>query len=547
MKTCAICGTQNPDTASCCSFCGMELKPNEPARPRRGRRKPAPVPPPRDPWQGQGTGRSPGPPAEERDKSRTRPELPQAGEASGKKRNTGLAITLVICCLSLALTAVLVFWSTLFESAELYEKGMKEFQNAYTPVEQETVLEEDGVSYVGDQLVVVSSAEASYEEMEDYFRQKDMRIIGYVELIDTYQLRLSHSCTLTELRRMTREMQADPQVDLATINAVRENTGFALPDDPWDGDPKWSRPGASNGNWGMVAIRAPQSWDRWEPESVSVGVLDSVFDGSHPDLRFAGIRGNSPSVWMADEADLAHGTHVAGILGAVHGNGIGCAGVAENCELYAYSTSGYEGTIDEVSVIADLAAQGVRVINYSMGIDEAIRDKAIAESGVEREIYYSNAAALAQAALEHLLRKNYDFVLVCAAGNEPLDAVWASEYSYITEPTIRDRILVVGAAGIDGSGNYYQPAWCARGERIDLLAPGVEIYSTVPGGGAVMSGSSMAVPHVAGVCASVWAIAPQLSGAEVKRLVVWSADTPVRDGEANLVNMYAAMAAAEKG
>ena len=196
--------------------------------------------------------------------------------------------------------------------------------------------------------------------------------------------------------------------------------------------------------------------------------------------------------------------------------------------------------------MAELASRDVRVINYSMGLGPEIRDRAMERSGMEREVYYTGSAAFAQAALGHLLSKGYDFLLVCSAGNDPVDAVWASEYSYITAPEIRDRILVVGAAGIDEDGRLYQPAWSATGERVDLLAPGVEIYGLVPGGGDYMTGASMAAPHVAGVCASAWAIAPQLSGAELKSLVLRTADIPVADGEADLVNMYGAMAAAEQ-
>jgi subtilisin family serine protease len=61
-----------------------------------------------------------------------------------------------------------------------------------------------------------------------------------------------------------------------------------------------------------------------------------------------------------------------------------------------------------------------------------------------------------------------------------------------------------------------------------------------------MNGTSMAAPHVSGVCASVWAIAPDLTGAEVKQIVVQTADIPVPGGSAGLVDMEAAMAAASR-
>ena len=170
----------------------------------------------------------------------------------------------------------------------------------------------------------------------------------------------------------------------------------------------------------------------------------------------------------------------------------------------------------------------------------------IERNGVERDIYYHYAAAFSQTAMKHLLRKGYDFILVCAAGNDPVEAKWASEYAYITDPMIRDRIIVVGAAEVDRDGHYSLTYFSARGERMDVVAPGMDIYSTMPGGGFdYMSGTSMATPHVTGVTASVWAIAPNLSGAEVKRIVVSTATTPVAGTDVGMINMEAAMAAAE--
>ena len=468
-----------------------------------------------------------------------------AGEEEKYRPDKGLIVAMAITVVSLAAAVLLVFWNTLFGGAELYGRGIGGFANYYKPVEEEDVLEEDGVSYVGNQMVIVSSLNASQEEMEDFFSQHDMEIVGYVELIDTYQVQLDKEYTLAELHSMARELEKDPHVDSATVNAVRENTAFLAPSDPWDGNSDWSRPAYAAGNWGVVAIRAPQSWERWEPAEVRAGVLDSMFDVDNRDLNYSMTKDNEVFKYVTDPDERAHGTHVSGTIGALHNNGLGVAGVAENCVLYGYSAYRYEGTIEEVSAIAELAAQDVRVVNYSMGLVPDIRDEAIESNGMEREIYYRYASEFSQEALRHLLRKGYDFVLVCSAGNDPVGAEWASEYAYITDPEIRGRILVVGAAGIDRGGAYYQAYWSAKGPRVDVLAPGVDIFSTVPGGGAYMSGTSMAAPHVTGVCASVWAIAPELSGAQVKSIVVRTADIPVPGGDAKMVNMYAAMAAAE--
>ena len=471
-------------------------------------------------------------------------EMPR--EPRKKPADKGRIIAISLTVLALAASVLLVFWDAIFGSAKLYGAGIGGYINYYRPVEEEEIVEEDGVRYVGDQMVIVSGFGISYDEMEDFFQTQDMEIIGYVELIDAYQVQLSQSYTLTELHGMCRELEKDSHVDSASVNAVWESDNFAIPSDPWDGSANWAQADPGSANWGVVAIHAPESWERWEPAEVRVGVLDSMFDENHRDLNFAMTNGNEIYDRTPDNDSKAHGTHVSGTIGAVHDNGLVAAGVAENCRLYGYSASKYQTTMDEVSAMAELAAQDVRVINYSMGLIDEYRDAAIERNGVERDIYYHYAAAFSQTAMKHLLRKGYDFVLVCAAGNDPLDAVWASEYAYITDPQIRDRIIVVGAAQVDRDGQYSLAYFSARGDRMDVVAPGVDIYSTMPGGGGgYMSGTSMATPHVTGVTASVWAMAPGLSGAEVKRIVVSTANIPVKGSSVGMINMEAAMEAAE--
>ena len=480
-------------------------------------------------------------------KPKDSPEEPRPAEPEKKKRpDKGVIVAVSLAVLAAAASVLLVFWDAIFGSAQLYGAGIGGYINYYRPVEEEEIVEEDGVRYVGDQMLIVSAFGASYEEMETFFEERDMEIIGYVELIDTYQVQLDKSYTLSELHTMASELEKDRLVDSATVNTVRENADFSIPSDPWDGNSNWDEPNPYSGNWGVVAIHAPEAWERWEPSVVRVGVLDSMFDEGNRDLNIVMTRGNEVYDRTPNNDDKAHGTHVSGTIGAIHDNGYGVAGVAENCEIYGYSASRYRTTMDEVSAMAELAAQDVRVINYSMGLIDEYRDAAIERNGVERDIYYHYAAAFSQTAMKHLLRKGYDFILVCAAGNDPVEAKWASEYAYITDPMIRDRIIVVGAAEVDRDGHYSLTYFSARGERMDVVAPGMDIYSTMPGGGFdYMSGTSMATPHVTGVTASVWAIAPNLSGAEVKRIVVSTATTPVAGTDVGMINMEAAMAAAE--
>jgi subtilisin family serine protease len=144
-----------------------------------------------------------------------------------------------------------------------------------------------------------------------------------------------------------------------------------------------------------------------------------------------------------------------------------------------------------------------------------------------------------------MLEKGYDFLLIQSAGNgvdgERTEARWNSALSYLQDGEIRSRILVVGAAGIHDDGTYYQAPFSNGGGRVDLLAPGVDIFCAVPGGYGRVSGSSPAAAHVSGVCASVLAAKPEMSCAQVRELVVNTADIPVPEGDAPMVNMRAVM------
>ena len=101
--------------------------------------------------------------------------------------------------------------------------------------------------------------------------------------------------------------------------------------------------------------------------------------------------------------------------------------------------------------------------------------------------------------------------------------------SGITEPDVRDRIIVVGAVqrNMEIVGDLYEVAGFSQtGNRVDVLAPGVNIYSTVyiNGGSGYdnknWSGTSMAAPHVSGVAAMVWGVNPGLTGAKVKEIII---------------------------
>ena len=410
--------------------------------------------------------------------------------------------------------------------------------NFVCPVNEKTLRSSGAISYVGDELLLLPAEDCTYIEMERFCRPRGLEIVGHVELCGVYQIRLPQVYSLEELRLLASQIQQESQIELATLNAVWMPAWNALPDDPWGGNQRWDATVHGADNWGVTAIGAPFCWENYEPDPVRVGVIDSAFEARQQDMEYE-------ELYFNDGAVSSHGTQTASIIGAIHGNGLGTAGVAENCRICGFAIPGRCSTLELMSAIAELAGEDVRVINLGQGYEDAIVMGALAGDQEILDAYYIQPAALFERGLSRLLETGRDFLLIQSAGNgldgQSTEARWNSALSYLQDAEIRSRILVVGAAGIHDDGTYYQAPFSNGGGRVDLLAPGVDIFCAVPGGYGRVSGSSPAAAHVSGVCASVLAAKPEMSCAQVRELVVNTADIPVPEGDAPMVNMRAAM------
>jgi len=146
------------------------------------------------------------------------------------------------------------------------------------------------------------------------------------------------------------------------------------------------------------------------------------------------------------------------------------------------------------------------------------------------------------------------------------DSLYNSVFTYMTKEEVKDRIIVVGSVGIDQDGSsssmtkYRYSNFSCIGSRVDIAAPGEYIYSCVttkddPDGNtnsidgliySKMSGTSMAAPHVSGVAGLVFACNPELSGPEVKQIILSSTTNRFyyKDGQCGLVNAKQAVVTA---
>lgn len=212
--------------------------------------------------------------------------------------------------------------------------------------------------------------------------------------------------------------------------------------------------------------------------------------------------------------DALHGTHVAGIIGAVRGNGIGMDGVADDVRLMIIRVvpDGDERDKDVANGIRFAADHGAKVINMSFGKGYA-KDKPDVDSAVK-----------------YALSK--DVLLVQAAGNDGLDLDNPANHNYpnrvyADSSGVAGAWIVVGASDRRDDSDLVANFSNYGRTSVDVFAPGVGIYSCLPGSKyGEESGTSMASPVVAGLAALIREYYPKLKAAQVKDIILRSVVKP---------------------
>lgn len=208
---------------------------------------------------------------------------------------------------------------------------------------------------------------------------------------------------------------------------------------------------------------------------------------------------------MASPEAAVHGTHVSGIIGAVRGNEKGMDGVADNVKIMTIRAvpDGDEHDKDIALAIRYAVDNGAKIINMSFGKSFSPEKKWVDE-------------AVAYAA-------ERDVLLVHAAGNDGknLDTTYNFPSSKLLDQTRASNWITVGASGDPLAGGITAGFSNYGKEEVDVFAPGVKIYATVPGGNTYqfLQGTSMASPVVAGLAALILEYFPTLSARQIKDVI----------------------------
>lgn len=206
-----------------------------------------------------------------------------------------------------------------------------------------------------------------------------------------------------------------------------------------------------------------------------------------------------------------HGTHCSGIIGAARNNGKGMDGVADNVRVMMVRAvpDGDEHDKDIALAIRYAVDHGAKVISMSFG-----------KSFSPQKFWVDDAVKYAA---EH------DVLLVHAAGNDAKNIDSTDNYpspEFLFNKGRAKNFITVGASGDPTNGGFTASFSNYGKESVDIFAPGVNIYSTLPGGNVYgkLSGTSMAAPVVAGVAALIREYFPELNAEQVKYVIEKSAE-----------------------
>ena len=224
--------------------------------------------------------------------------------------------------------------------------------------------------------------------------------------------------------------------------------------------------------WSITAFNLPDTWQFTQGEGVKVAILDTGCDLDHPDL----VDNLLPGINLIDtnkqpEDDNMQGTHVTGIVCAEN-NEIGMVGIAPKSKVIPVKVLEANGSGDLDTVAAGIkwaVDNGADIIGMSLGSPRPTDQ-------LTESIKYAESKGVP---------------IFCAAGN-------AGKTREIFYPANYPETIAVGS--IDE--NFDRSVFSNTGDNLDFMAPGKEIFSTVPDNWySVLSGTSMACPFVVGVAA----------------------------------------------
>ncbi|MCK1822720.1 type VII secretion-associated serine protease mycosin [Streptomyces sp. XM83C] len=315
---------------------------------------------------------------------------------------------------------------------------------------------------------------------------------------------------------------------LATAGAMAATALVALPAPAWADDggqctfpskPYTGRP------WALQRVNLDELWALSTGKNVEVAVIDTGVDVKNPQLTKAVDVSKGENLLPAknskgEEIDrgnsqgttdtVGHGTRVAGIIAARPAEGTGFVGLAPDARIIPIKQNDAEGNGTAATLataIKHAVAKGADVINISQDTSNAVRPDSVLEQAVNE--------ALAA-----------NVVVVASAGNDGLGGNVKATY-----PASYPGVLAVAAS----DRNNERASFSQAGEFVGVAAPGVDMISTVPGGGHCSdNGTSFSAPYVAGVAALLKSKYPNWTARQIVAQIEQTAERSIPGHDRNV-------------
>src|SRR5699024_3890694 len=317
-------------------------------------------------------------------------------------------------------------------------------------------LEKDGF-HVADSLLDSIQSDVSATMNAD-FKHHAIERMGMVYLIEYSEDDFNNS------EEAKKELNKSLEAMGMNVRYIQENYSMhALEQTPETAEPMDVHP---EQEWNYNMINAPEAWETTPGSSATkIAVLDTGIDSHHQNLSGYVDTEAGKSIVGGDTSNgQGHGTHVAGTI-ASYGEVSGVMQEATLIPVKVLDDNGSGSMYDIQEGITYAAGAGADVINMSLGGGGY-------DQGMEEAIETANSEGT---------------IVVAASGNDGMEQV-----SY---PAAYDGAVAVGSVDSDEQRSDFSN----YGPELDVMAPGSDIYSTVPGDGyEKMSGTSMATPHIAG-------------------------------------------------
>jgi subtilisin family serine protease len=374
--------------------------------------------------------------------------------------------------------------------------------------------ERDATEFKAGEIIVKFKEGVSQASIQSLFLAEELESLDEPDQLGIMLLSVPQGRELEKIE----ELKRSPLVEYAEPNYVvqiaapiaatphyslRASSGV-IPNDPYFLSQQWNLP----------QIEAPAAWDiTTGSDRVIIAFIDSGVDLTQPELKdkiwtnpgeIAGngidddgngfvddVHGWDFINWDGEpQDDYGHGTFVAGIASAETNNSILIAGVSWGAEIMPVKVSdrGGSGSVaDADGGIIYAADNGAKVINLGFTLTGSAYSHA-----VQNVVNYAHS----QGAL-----------VVAAAGDSADDS-----YQY---PAALDHVVSVAATDSDDE----HPDFSTYNDKVDIAAPGVDIYSFWPGGQGWISDTGMAAAHASGLAALVWSVNPTLTPDQVEDII----------------------------